>query len=79
MEDYGTVFRTKQLTILGVSIGIIITARYSFIDGGVKGHIVLTDISTMKITILSEIAIPNGKIIDVKNVLNTMFDSLTVT
>lgn len=78
LKDYGTTFRTKHLTILGTMVGII-TAKYSFIEGGVKGYIILTNMSTMDKIILAEIAIPDGKIIDVKNVLNPMFDSLSVT
>lgn len=78
MSYYGTTFRTKHLTMLGVMVGII-TAKYSFIEGGVKGYIILTNMSDMKKIVLAEIAIPNGKIIDIKNILNLKFDSLSVT
>lgn len=78
MTDYGTTFRTKRLKMLNVTVGII-TAKYSFIDGGVKGYIILTNMSDMKKIVLAEIAIVDGKIIDVKNSLNVMFDSLSVT
>ena len=78
MVDYGTIFRTKHLTILGVQVGIL-TARYSFIEGGVKGYIILTNMSTMDKIILSQVAVPNGKVIDINHILNPMFDSLCVT
>jgi len=78
MSYYGTTFRTKHLTMLGVMVGII-TAEYSFIEGGIKGYIILTDMSTMNKNVLAEIAIRNGKVIDVENTLNPMFDSLSVT
>lgn len=77
MKECGTVFRVKHLKMLGVMVGII-TARYFFIEGGVKGYIILTNMSTMEKFVLTEIAIPNGKVIDVKNILNTMFDTLIV-
>lgn len=77
MKDYGTTFRTKHLKMLGVMVGII-TAKYSFIDGGIKGYILLTNMSTKKRMVLKEIAILDGKVIDVKNTLNPMFDSLTI-
>ncbi len=77
MRFYGVIYRTKRLTILGVMVGII-TARYSFIKGGVKGYILLTNMSTMERVVLSEVSVPDGKVIDVKKILDPMFNSLSV-
>lgn len=77
MEDYGTIYRTKRLYSLNVSVAII-TARYKFIDGGVKGYVLLTQMSTLTKIVLCEIAIPNGTIADVKKSINMFFDSLEI-
>jgi len=77
METYGTIYRTKKIYSLNVPVAII-TARHSFFDGGVKGYVILTQISELTKIVLCEIAIPNGTIADVKKSLDIFFDSLEI-
>lgn len=77
METYGTIYRTKRIYSLNVPVAII-TARYDFIEGGVKGYVIITQMSTMKRVVLCEMALVDGTIADVKKSLDSFFDSLEI-
>ena len=80
MENYGTSYRQKSIKALGTCV-LKINARYKFVEGGVAGYITITDFSHDfgKKLVLSTVLIPDGTVEQIKQVLNPMFDSLTIS
>lgn len=79
MENYGTSYRQKSIKALGINVAKV-NARYKFIEDGVTGYITITDFSHDfgKKLVLSTVSIPNGTIVQIKQVLDPIFDSLTI-
>jgi len=73
MREYGTIYKTKHLKILGISVARI-TASYEMFEGGIRGTIVI--FNENKSIVLSQIAIPDGNVSQIKVMLDKPFDSI---
>jgi len=78
-DNYGTSYREKSIKALGLNVAKI-NARYLLSENGVVGYITITNFShdLGNKTVISSVNIPNGTIEQVKNIINPIFDSITI-
>ncbi len=73
------VYKTKYLRLRGITVGLI-EARYGYFEGGIKGYVTLRNLHQTEapLSILAEVAIPNGTSKEVKKFIDTFIDNVTV-